>query len=255
MSRLLGVVSPTALTPAGAVGAELLSAFLRLAVLHADGWGLARQPRDGSAPDLRIGTDVVTLPAPRGTGHLLSLRFASAGSPPSPENSQPFLRDGIAFAHNGLLAPRERLLEALTAEARAGLQGATDSEAYLALVLDIRRSDAAGPRACAARAASAVRARFPDACLNAMLLWDGALLVVHSRGTVPAPHAAFARRGLPTLPPGHDDEEYNRLAWTTRPGGAQVVATSGVDRTGWEALPEDSVTVFRAGTDPVSIAI
>ncbi|PVW03816.1 hypothetical protein DEA06_10570 [Microbacterium sp. Gd 4-13] len=246
MSRMLGTIAPRAMTPHDALGATLLSAFLDLATLHSDGWGYARADASDHPPHLLTGlTPARDAPLVESSAvSLLYLRFASAGAAVAPENLQPFVAEGIAFAHNGALTPRTLALDALTDRERAGLRGTTDSEVYFALVRRALRSLSPTESAVAAAAAD-VRALYPSACLNAMLIVDGALVVVHSRGTVEPPLAAFARRGVAAddLPPGHGDD-YNALATTVLPTGARVVATSGVDTTGWQLLAENAVHVF-----------
>ncbi|RKT35795.1 glutamine amidotransferase-like protein [Microbacterium sp. AG1240] len=249
MSRMLGTIAPRAMTPRDALGATLLGDFLDLAALHTDGWGYARTDASDRPPLLLTGLTPArdAPPAEPSVISLLYLRFASAGAAVAPENLQPFVADGIAFAHNGALTPRAHALDALTEHERAELRGTTDSEVYFALVRRALRSPSP-IEAGVASAASHVRALYPSACLNAMLIVDGALVVVHSRGTVEPPLAAFARRGVAAadLPPGHDDA-YNVLATTVLPTGARVVATSGVDTTGWEPLADDAVHVFERG--------
>jgi len=246
---MLAVVAPRPSTPVAALGAPLLTSFLALSALHSDGWGHASAA--GHAPIVRTGLTPARDAALdiAGTISLLYLRFASADSSVTPANLQPFVADGVAFAHNGALHPRSRALETLTDRERADLGGTTDSEVYFAIV---RRALRAHPDAASGAAAAAARVRelYPTACMNAMLIVDGSLVVVHARGTVEPPIAAFARRGVAAgdLPPGHDDT-YNVLATAVLPTGARVVATSGLDTTRidtapWTPLADDTVHVF-----------
>ena len=249
MSRMLAFVADRALTPAEAWGGELLDEFAALARLHSDGWGSAwTDPVSGVS-----GTSGVDpfLPArldgaAASTARTVYLRFASKGSPPRLENTQPFVREGLAFQHNGLLAPRELALGLLSPEEAAGLVGDTDSEVYFAIVR--RHLGAAGAAGEArlkalADAVGEVRAVYPASCLNAFVLDGAGLFVVHAAGSAPTPLAAFAGRGFvpEALPPGHDDG-YNTLRTVRSASGGWIVATSGVDQSGWAKLPRESVS-------------
>jgi predicted glutamine amidotransferase len=250
---MLAYIADRMLTPSGAWGDELIESFADLARLHADGWGTAWV---GSSGEL-AGVGGVQAFAPTDLDgseasnvRVLYLRFASKGSPARPENTQPFVRDGLAFQHNGLLAPRDRALDLLAPADVAELVGTTDSEVYFAVVR--RHLRTAGPAetgrlAAIAAAVNEVRAVFPDACLNAFVLDASGLYVVHSVGRAATPAPAFAQRGFTTdaLPPGHG-ADYNTLRVVRGASGAFVVATTGVDEAGWDVLPADTVSKIDA---------
>ncbi len=252
MSRMLAFVADRALTPREAWGADLIAEFAGLARLHADGWGGAWIDADGDADGEVASTGGVEAFEPgdldgaaASVARIAYLRFASKGSPALPENTQPFVGGGLAFQHNGLLTPRDRALGLLAPADVAQLVGTTDSEAYFAIVR--RHLRAAGPDESArltaiAAAVNEVRAAYPDACLNAFLLDDSGLFVVHAAGRAVTPLPAFAERGFTPdlLPPGHGPD-YNTLRIVRAASGAFVVATTGVDQDGWDALPIDSV--------------
>jgi predicted glutamine amidotransferase len=261
MSRMLGFAAAEPVSAADALGDRLLSEFAALARLHADGWGTAwLDPLSGTVMYVAgAGSPVggrewmAALAAPS-SARMIYLRFASRGAPPSPENSQPFHRDGVAFQHNGLLAPREELVDLVDPLERARLRGTTDSEAYFAVVRGsagaIGHGHAGWSASRIAQGVAKVRTRFPAACLNAMLLSESGLGVVHAAGSAPVPRAAFADRGadLGSLPPGHD-HDYNALLTATTGDGVQVVATTGIDQSGWTRLSAD--TVFEVTHDKI----
>ncbi|WP_344055489.1 class II glutamine amidotransferase [Microbacterium lacus] len=261
MSRMLAFVAAQPAATADAIGDRLLTEFAALAKVHSDGWGTAwLDPESGAVTCVSgAGTEVGSrrwfeaLAGPA-SARMVYLRFASRGSPASSENSQPFHRDGVAFQHNGLLAPRDRLVDLLHPLERTRLLGTTDSEAYFAVVRDrvgaVRSGRTEWAASSLAVGVAEVRARFPVACLNAMLLSESGLRVVHSTGTAPAPLAAFVDRGadLSSLPSGHG-EDYNTLLSTTTDGGVRIVATTGVDQIGWMRLPGD--TVFEVAHDEI----
>ncbi|WP_345801637.1 class II glutamine amidotransferase [Microbacterium sp. AZCO] len=257
MSRMLAFAARTPLPTAAAVGADVLAQFRALSRLHADGWGTAwldpasRDVMTAGGRDAAGHSDEweTTLSRPS-AARIVYLRFASGGAPASPENAQPFLRNGTAFQHNGLLAPREDALALLTEEARSGLTGTTDSEAYFAVVRGATGGGSLTTATELAHGVRLVRDAFPVACLNAMLLTPAGLFVVHAAGSAPVPLAAFARRGadMSNLPPGHDDD-YNVLRTSVTLTGARVVATTGVDQSGWDVL--DTESVLRVTPDAV----
>ncbi len=261
MSRMLAFVADRTLAPNEAWGADLIGAFADLARLHADGWGSAWID-SGRAVASAGGVEAFEPGdldgAAASIARIVYLRFASKGSPALPENTQPFVRDGLAFQHNGLLAPRDLALGLLAPADVEQLVGTTDSEVYFAVVR--RHLRAAGPDESArltaiAAAANEVRAVYPAACLNAFLLDDSGLFVVHSAGRAATPLPAFAGRGFTPdlLPPGHGPD-YNTLRVVRATSGAFVVATTGVDQDGWGALPIDSVSrIDAAGIRSVPI--
>ncbi|MCC2032501.1 hypothetical protein [Microbacterium allomyrinae] len=255
MSRMLSYVAPEPMMAPAALGEEIIAEFAALAHLHADGWGTSWLDADTGAVRTAGGTEALdgpeqlkaVLSAPS-SARLVYLRFASGGALPALEDIQPFLRGGIAFQHNGVITPREDALALLTEVERAELRGATDSEAYFAVVRHAQPDGAAWRETTViARGVARVRSRFPGACLNAMILTGSGLHVVHAAGTAKVPLAAFAGRGadLEALPPGHD-ADYNTLRTTTNPSGVRIVATTGVDQRGWTRLADESVFLVTA---------
>jgi predicted glutamine amidotransferase len=254
MSRMLGYLTPHTSDASSAVGAALLDAFAALARVHQDGWGAAVATASGAvkatwSTEALSGSDELARHTQGdATARLVYLRFASAGSAPATENCQPFVRHGIAFAHNGVLSPRDRAWDLLSPNERSHLRGTTDSEVYFALVIrELFVDETADAADAAARTAARLRALYPDACLNALLLTRDGLVAVQSSAGRPPPLAAFTSRGqlFEDLPPGHGPD-YNALATTTLNNGTIVVCTSGVEREGWRLLPEDSVTRITA---------
>ncbi|TXN30412.1 class II glutamine amidotransferase [Lacisediminihabitans profunda] len=251
---MLGYVAPRAHRTSEAIGTDTLAQFTALAHLHADGWGVATLDASG---DVGVtGGRSQASPAelaphvdPPARARTIYLRFASRGSPPTPENTQPFLRDRLAFQHNGLMAPRDRALEMLSVEDRLHLRGTTDSEVYFAVLRSELQGQPTGDPGLSdvARAVTRLRAQYPASCLNALLLTKHGLIVVHSAGTASAPLAAFAAREAdPTrLPPGHGSD-YNILRYTSTESGAHVVSTTGVEQDGWTDLPADSISLITA---------
>ena len=252
MSRMIGYVSAEPATPAAALGEGVLSSFAALSRVHADGWGVGWRGATGIRARVAAGSPAtredlagaVRMPT---TAALLYLRFGSSGTGVGEAEAQPFVFGDLAFQHNGALDPPDRLRATLTDDERGSLRGSNDSELYFTRLRRALTADAEIDAPAIADAVAAVRAFFPEACLNALLLTPTALVVVHSSAGRPAPLAAFAARGIdPTdLPPGHGDG-YNRLFTRRTPTGARLVATTGIPLEGWMPLPDDTVSVLTA---------
>ncbi len=254
MSRMLAYVGPEPANVAATLGDDVLASFAALSRVHADGWGAGWRTERGVAAKVAPGRPAtchalaraVRVPA---TAALLYLRFGSAGSGLSEREAQPFLFGDEVFEHNGALAPADRLRDALTDDERATLRGTNDSELYFAR---LRRAITPGTDVDPTRIADAVadvRASYPEASLNALLLTPTALVAVHSSAGRPAPLAAFAARGLDlaALPPGHGDG-YNVLFTRRTASGARLVATTGIPLDGWTPLPENTVSLVTPGS-------
>lgn len=249
MCRLLGYVSRSSVTAGEAVGSDEVRAFADLARVHCDGWGAAWVEHPGATPQVRTSersaerdpafTDQhARHPAVAG---LLHLRWATLGLRVAPENTHPFLADGVAFAHNGSLPP-DAVTDLLEPAYRAGLRGSTDSERYFALIRQFR---AAGTDLADAvrRAVSVLAVRAPRASLNALLLDDTSLIAVHAsaRSALPPDDTELCRAA--GLPQDHLDD-YFALRIRRTADGVQIGST-GFGQVGWEPLPADSVTTVR----------
>ncbi|MGC0368511.1 class II glutamine amidotransferase [Microbacterium sp. SLBN-111] len=249
MSRMLAYVGPEPTNVAATLGDDVLASFAALSRVHADGWGAGWRTERGVAAKVAPGRPATRDALARAvrvptTAALLYLRFGSAGTGSSEREAQPFLFGDEVFEHNGAITPPDRLRDALTDDERATLRGTNDSELYFAR---LRRAVTPGTDVDPIRIADAVadvRASYPEASLNALLLTPSALVAVHSSAGRPAPLAAFAARGLDLadLPPGHGDG-YNVLFTRRTSSGARLVATTGIPLDGWTPLPENTVSL------------
>jgi gamma-glutamyl hercynylcysteine S-oxide hydrolase len=154
---MVGYVGP-AIRPAELISAPAHSLYVQSyrpremtsGVVNADGWGAALW-LDDSEPEPAI----YRTPAPiwadpnlrwigerlRSRALLAAVRSATPGIGYELSSVQPFGRGRIAFLHNGFVRPwrgaaSRRLLAELSEAAWAAMQGASDSEAVFALVLD-----------------------------------------------------------------------------------------------------------------------
>lgn len=248
--RLLGFVVDGARSPQEVLGDGDFAEFTSLSAVHGDGWGIAGCNGDGvvtrssplaAAADPAFGATTSSL---RTSGGLVHLRWATDGLAVAPENSHPFTDGRVALAHNGCIAPMDRLEAMLSPEAHAALQGDTDSERYFQFVRD--RIRACGDEASGiADAVDALAAEFPWASLNAMVLSESALYVVHVNSAAAPPEEDFrtmSAQGAP-IPRDHLDN-YFTMSFR-RHGDGWVVVSSGLPQAGWTPVKSD--TVIRIG--------
>ena len=258
MCRLLGVASVVPTSVTDTVGDAVLTDFLALTRIHADGWGVASvidaddPPRvevsaDSAVDDPRFGT--AAKEAARGS--VVHLRWATNGLAVQPENSHPFTADGLAMAHNGSIkpiAPLEALLEPRVA---ATLRGTTDSERYFALVRQYRPT-AADLVDAVRRAVAELRHLYPDASLNALLLGEGRLIAVHAHARSALLDEDIEEIRATDLPAEHLEDYFSlRVA---RPDDATVViGSTGFGDLDWNPLPAESVAAI--SLDDLSMTI
>lgn len=248
MCRLLGFISPTPVSAADLIGPDACRQWQNLGRLHADGWGTAwidpaaaevidrfRTPHEG-ADDPRL-TEALDRDAD--TGRIFHLRMATTGMVDLVENTHPFLSQGIALAHNGSVHPIERLRAMVTDEEIARIGGTTDSAIVFALIL--RRYDEGAPLLEAVvDTVRMLRADFDHPGINLLLLTAHELIVVHATaGTlVPYSHFDTSHTGG-RLPLDHRDHYY-RMSWQRFADGAAIVTSSGISRTGWSIVEQNT---------------
>lgn len=262
MCRILAFASPTPRTFTQSVGDASCAEFQRLARIHGDGWGALwltpglggrslRRFRSGHGGllDENLTTALGGPAAYAGVAHL---RMASVGVV-DVRNTHPFVDGPVGLAHNGSITPVSRLREMLDPMAATRVQGSTDSEVYLALVSARVRAGASLPEA-AWDVVGRLRASFPAASHNAVLLDRTHLVVVHSWAGAVVPIEEFHGRLLPgeQLPP-HHDTAYYRLGRRRAADGTLVYASSGLEVESWEEVPPESVTVVELATMTESV--
>jgi predicted glutamine amidotransferase len=181
---------------------------------------------------------------------MVHLRWATPGLEVSAENTHPFVRDGYAFAHNGHIAPIDRLEGLLEPWVRADLAGTTDSERYFGLV---RQSIAAcGDDEQGLRdALDVLTDAFPEASLNALLLTPAQMYGVHINSRASTPLTGLRRLvdDDDELPHRHV-EEYFCMDYRVTDDAVHVIS-SGIDEEGWTPVPENTA----ASVDLATLAI
>lgn len=246
MCRLLGYVSDRPTSLVDVLGRAEFEAFTALTAFHDDGWGMAwydaddgRLHRAGSAGSAQGDPAYEELADRRlGRAGIVHLRWASPGLAIRPENTHPFVAGEVAMAHNGHIAPIDRLERLLDGPSRAALRGGTDSERYFRYVLQC--IEAAGDEEAGLTGAVATLvAEFPTASLNALILTPERLFAVHvnSRAAIPP---ALKGMGIAAERVRHTDDEYFAMDFRRAETGVHLIS-SGIDPAGWTPAPEDSV--------------
>ncbi|SMX74816.1 class II glutamine amidotransferase [Brevibacterium antiquum] len=278
MCRLLGYISPEAVTTADLIGAEECRQWQNLGRLHADGWGTAwirptidsfdsARPQGTTSGKFDTGTNT---PAEEDTisrggrleryrtphegaddehltevltqrpsaGRIAHLRMATMGID-LVENTHPFLADNIAFAHNGSIHPIERLREYASETEIERIGGSTDSAIMFALIL---RRVAEGDDLLNATVATVrmIRSDFDHPGINLLVLTAEEMIVVHDTAGTPIPYQNFDTSGTDgELPLDHKDHYY-RMSWQRFDDGATVVSSSGLDHKGWSLIEQST---------------
>lgn len=250
MCRLLGVVSCAPISVADAVGAHVLKDFVALTKIHGDGWGIATVGQAGQEPRVEVSAGsalddpafVTATSDLRSAASLVHLRWATTGIAVKPQNSHPFLADGVAMAHNGSIKPTGPLDELLDPSITASLRGTTDSERYFALIRQ-HRPDAPNLAEAVRRAVARLRECYPDASLNALVLGEDQLIAVHAHARSRLPKEDIEEITAAELPAEHL-EDYFALRWARPDEQTIVVGSTGFGDLAWQPLPPESVTAI-----------
>lgn len=256
MCRLFAYAAPRVAAVEELIGSDQCVTYRLMARLHDDGWGTGWLDDGPGGPvvrrkrTIRPGYDderlVAMMDRPLSRARIFHLRMATDHMAVMKRNSHPFRADGMAFAHNGSIAPTAVLRAMVGPAALEAVRGTTDSELYFAL---IREGVAAGLAVPAATASAVrrIRTAYPHASLNSVTLTPHELVIVKSSSAAPIPTWHFDAVPPEQLPSHHDDRyftmRYRRLAC-----GAFVVASAGLDVAGWTELPQDSITVVDLAT-------
>jgi predicted glutamine amidotransferase len=247
MCRLLGVVSANPISVADAVGEDVLKDFVALTKIHGDGWGVAGTDHLGEAPHVQVSAgSALDDPEFTAATHdmrcaaaLVHLRWATNGLAVEPQNSHPFVADGLAMAHNGSIKPMAPLSDLLEPGFAAALRGTTDSERYFAVVRQHRRT---APTLAEAVRRTVVQLRqlYPDASLNTLILGEDQLIVVHAHARSRLLDEDIEEISGTDLPAEHLEDYFSlRIA---HPGdGVVVVASTGFGDLPWAPLPPEAV--------------
>ena len=257
MCRLFGYVSeePTAIVDE--LGADAFREFTALTRVHGDGWGMAWRDEGGATRTARSPLSADDDPEyarlaarPLGAAGFVHLRWATGGLAVSPENTHPFVDGDLAFAHNGHIAPIDRLEGMLTPASRARLRGSTDSERYFRFVvqcIEQTGDEAAG----VTTALRHLMQEFPHSSLNALLLTASTLFAVHVNSRADSPKAGLrALFESPDAIPYRHENEYYAMDRRVTTSCVQVIS-SGLDSSGWTPIEGDTAVAIDLSTRAV----
>lgn len=234
MCRLFGWVAAET-TTAGALLGPDVARLQNLSHVHADGWGeawhgpsgmnLLREDRPAYASPT-FTTAVDTHAAPTG---LLHLRWATDDLPRCLPNTHPFVREDVAFMHNGSIPVGATLEDLIDEDLRAGIEGDTDSERYFLSVLSAYRRTGSPVKAFID--VTQALAGLPCPSLNAIWAQPGTLVAL-----------AYHR---PELRPANLHEHYYDLFYH-HDGATTTVWSEGVRATVGTPLPNRHLLVATA---------
>jgi predicted glutamine amidotransferase len=243
----LGVVSTAPITIADAVGDDVLKDFVALTKIHGDGWGVGGVDHVGATPRVQVSAEsalddrdfTVATHDGRYAASLVHLRWATSGLAVEPWNSHPFFADGIAMAHNGSIKPMGPLNDLLDPAVAASLRGTTDSERYFGVIRQ-RRSTATSLAEAARSAVTQLRESYPEASLNALILGEDQLIVVHAHARSRLLAEDIEEISATDLPAEHL-EDYFSLRVARPTDDTVVIGSTGFGNLPWDPLPPESV--------------
>ena len=188
MCRLLGVVSATPITVADAVGDDVLKDFVALTKIHGDGWGVAAVDRLGDYPARQVSAGsalddpafVAATHDRRSAATVVHLRWATNGLAVQPQNSHPFVADGLAMAHNGSIKPMAAAGGPSRTRYRPRRCAVPPTASATSRLIRQHRRTAPNLAEAVRRAVAQLRRIYPDASLNALMLGEDQLIVVHA---------------------------------------------------------------------------
>ncbi|MDT7545776.1 MAG: hypothetical protein QOE99_1886 [Actinomycetota bacterium] len=241
----MGWVSERPTTLAEVLGEPGLSQLTALSRQHEDGWGMAWWEGEtlravSSHLPAHASSDYATaVHEVRADAALVHLRWATPGLAIAPENTHPFVADDWAFGHNGAVRPADGLLPLLAPPQLAALQGTTDSERLMHVLLD---------RLARHGLDDGLRQTVDDVCrdltpssLNALLLGREELTAVCCHG------AASEGEGPAVEGPPEDQPGYFDLRWQQR-DRMVVVASERLGPQPWSRVDNGTALVVRRGS-------
>ncbi|MEI6405282.1 MAG: class II glutamine amidotransferase [Actinomycetes bacterium] len=216
MCRLFAWHSDHPVTVNDALGIDA-GELRKLSETHKDGWGMAfaaaghgiELVRDVAAAHNSDAYQEATTSLET-TDAIIHLRWATEELEVCLPNTHPFIKEGIAFCHNGGL-PRGAKLDSLMApDLKDSLEGTTDSEQYFAaLITSIRNHD--GDFVAGYRALLSELEELSYTSLNTLILTDDVLYITCCH--------------KPENLMSHVQPDYYDLTWTTRDGVTSAWST------------------------------
>ena len=220
---------------------DTLAALVEISRLHADGWGLAWYDEQGHLQQAKTpepahaSAEFAALTASTSTDALIAhVRWATPGFALCMENTHPFTCEQLAFAHNGAVAPNERLEALIAPHLRERITGMTDSERHFLALLSVLEKTS--PVEAFRIHLNTLRQHLQCTSLNCLLL---------------TPEALYAACDFnPDAPLAKQDPNYFNLHYLVTPD-AVVIASTGLERgeeTDWQTLRNGQLLVVERGT-------
>lgn len=243
MCRLLGFVSRKPVS-VNHLLEDVLESFIEVSRHHDDGWGLAWYDEHGhlhmsKAPEAAHASEEFahTVEEIRTDAMISHVRWATPGFSLCFENTHPFTYNRMAFAHNGAVAPNEKLEGFIAPHLQSEIAGMTDSERYfLALLSEIEN---APPVEAFRTHLRSMHQHMQSSSLNCLLLTPEALYAVCDFDA----NAPLAQK----------DPDYFHLQYQVRPD-AIVVGSTGLNQdVGWEILRSGQMLVVERDTLKMTI--
>lgn len=209
MCRLFAWHSPSALTPAEALGEDKPN-LIELSRLHEDGWGMAWCDEHGNVQrhrDESAAFQASTIDVAKSTDAILHLRWATEAIPVCIPNTHPFVKTTplgeMAFIHNGGIERGTTLRGLISDPLFNSLEGEGDSEQYFAAIITNLQSNGGDLVGAYQKFLTDVQeVRYSS--LNAFLLTSDHLFIV----------AAFKPENRPPSQPA----DYYDLSWRSENG-------------------------------------
>ena len=230
-----------------AVGDGVLKDFVALTKVHDDGWGVAAVDHGGDTPHVLVSAgsalDDRRSPQPPTTSRPSAASSIFAGPPAaSPWSRRTPIRSSPTVWRWRTTAPSSRWACWTTSSnpaIAASLRGTTDSERYFAVIRQHRR---AAPNLAEAvrRAVAQLRRIYPDASLNALILGEDQLIVVHAHARSRLVDEDIEEISATDLPAEHL-EDYFALRSAPHRRRHLVVGSTGFGDLAWEPLPPECV--------------
>ena len=143
------------------------------------------------------------------------------------------------MAHNGTIKPMRLLDQMLEPDMAASLRGTTDSERYFAVIRQHRRT-APNLAEAVRRAVAQLRRIYSEASLNALLLGEDQLIVVHAHARSRLLDEDIEEITAAQLPTEHL-EDYFALRLARPDDDTVVIGSTGFGDLEWQPLPPECV--------------
>lgn len=243
MCRLLAYVTREPVTAMDLLK-DTLTTFVEASHQHPDGWGMAWYDHHNRLQSVK--RPVAAYASPEFipiTQKLLTdtfighLRQATSGFVQAMKNTHPFLHHELAFAHNGVIAPRDAIESLIAPHLMPLIAGTTDSERHFLALLSVL--EYIEPIAEIRRYLELLHERTQPVSANFLLLTPQTLYAV-------CDFDPYSRQS-------QENPNYFPLLYRVTPDAVLIGSTGLGQDAGWRQLANGSMLVVNRGTLDVSI--